>query len=1061
MASVSLENTPLTTPRVLVIGLGTTGGRIVDTIIERIEDLHDGGLADVPWLKVLVLETENMTSNKPSCRTNNYHQLKLTSSRISEAKTNPSLLEPANDFPKWTVDTIIQTWPDGPGAGNVRMIGRARLLHPDVLPHIMDQITQRIETLKSYDGTITDKSGRSRIFDGNERIDVFLCGTLVGGTGSGSMIDLGYILRRHARFIDKVNLIGLISVPGSSLQDNNLKANAYQALTELAHFDVPGTRYWQRVPLPEAFPGGGFLECPEGTQPLDSVFLIQPKSKSIDNDLRLMISSSAELINSFVLSQSSSDVRAKLINPTTRYASVYDKSGLPQRFCSIGVSIIEYPVERIARGCGARLASEALERWLRSGGFESQMAMNWFANRLALTSHSLVDKLTATSNEGTTFDQRVGSVIKDASERARSQGAPELSSIEQALEVGFEPAKSDLGVVKAGEFVRGIQDREKVVTEQRLDELRTLITEMITDGTRGAEWVEQSIQIWRTRLRQEATQLDQLVDGQILNDYKDSMDDLRIRLDQAQSSILLLLLGWRGVAVDKILGEYEEVALQYWQQRLQQRAATVIKRIYDQVAALLDKVDLRLTDDNFGLKQWAATLQLELGRMYVEDRDEKVNINGYCDFSPGEGQTLDQEYSKILNDLGQTDRPDLSKTSDIPTHHQLVLLRDWDVTLPGDVRVKFLENALLARDWSPFDRDTVGEGEQSRNPTSAELQDLLRRARKPFRDKLEQVNICERLVRMNKLTEVANAVGSAAPFIGLNDINTLPGTPAGSDPRIPNFAFMRGFGQAEGTVFDQIKQAGSWDRPIESSTPYRITLIRARACFSGFAVADVAAFRPFWQEQQGKFESRTRKDIRWRALDGSEPIPQFTLRKSAVLMAIALDIVQYAGGFSVKFTDPTGRQRTYVLSESIDESAIRIDDEGYSKELAEMIRDVVARDGHHATATRLANFAYELTHDGARATMTWHGARLQRESDQEKMAESEAKIIAHMRTFAETIPEFWPELKIKLQKLNLMHFRKEPLGFVCNYCGFFLGDSGKHEEVAQLKGCPHCPQKYD
>lgn len=1054
MATIHTDDNPLTTPRVLVIGLGSTGGHIVDTIIDRMEDLHDGGMKDIPWLRVLVIETENKVSTKPSVRTNNYHQIGVPSSKISEAKMEPSNLDPANDFQKWTIDTVIKAWQDGPGAGNMRMIGRARLLHPDVLGHVIDSLAQRIEQLKSLEGNIVDRAGQTRRFDPQHPVDVFICGTLVGGTGSGSMIDLGYILRQHSRFKDSINLIGLISVPGSALQDNNLKANAYQALTELAHFDVPGTQYAQRVPLPEAFPGG-FLHCPPGTPPLDSVFLIQPKSTSVANDLRLMISSSAELINSFVMSQSSSEVRAKLINPTTRYAGVHDRKGLPQRFSSIGVSIIEYPVERIARGCGARLASEALERWLRAGGFEGQVALNWFTNRLGLTAHTLVEKLTSVANEGTSFTQRAGALIKSASERARVQGDSELSAIEQGLEIGFDRSKMDQGQVKAGEFVGGIQEREQVVTEQTLNELRTLITELITDGTRGVEWVDQTIQVLKTRLRQEEGQLDQLVDGQILNDYKDAMDDLRIRLEQAQSSFLLTILGWRGVAVDRILDQYEDVALQYWQQRLQQKAALVIQNIYASVNKLLDKVDVRLSDENFGLKQWAEELQRQLHALYLEDRDEPVNINGYSDFATGEGQTLDQDYAKILGQLGLTDRLDIAKVADIPTHHQLVLLRDWDITLPGDLRVKFLEHALLAKDSSPFDRETIGEGKPTRSPNPAERQDVIRRARKPFWDRLRLVNISERLVRMDKLADVANAVESGSPFIRLDDINTTPSKPTGNDARIPNFAFMRSIGEAESAVFDQIRQAGNWGRPIESDTPYRITMIRARACFAGNAVVDVAAYRPFWKDQQGVFESRSRKDVRWRALDGSEPIPQYNLRMSTVLMAIGLKLIPYTGGFSVEFVDPSGRKRKLVLSDSIDEAAIRIDDEGYSKDLADMVRGAVDRQGHHQAALQLANFAHDVSQDREQPPMTWHGSALR--------GQSEDRAIILMRAAADTIPEFWPTLKRMIQRLSVDHFREVPeVGFVCHYCGVFLGDVGKREEVANLRpGCPSCGIKFD
>lgn len=1056
MAGVAVR-AGLTTPRVYVIGLGSTGGRIVDELIERFEDAYDRGIDDIPWFNCLVLDTENESIEKPSCRLRKYHKLAVSAADIDNAKVNPNSLDSANDFSKWTVPSVINQWQPGPGAGNTRMLGRAILLHPTVLPEVVAKIKEGLSKLQSLPQVLMGPGDTQRHFEPSAQVDVFICGTLVGGTGSGGMIDLGYILHELPIGTD-LNRIGVVSVPSSGLDTEHLKANAYQALTELAHFYFPGTKYRQKVPLAD-FPRG-MVEPAVGTEPFDSVFLVQPRSGNVADQLALMVASSAQMIHSYTMTESSSIMRAKMINPATVYKGRLDKKARPQNFNGFGVAVIEYPVERIVRGCAAKLSHLALKEWLNRDDFDPTVATNWFVNRLSLTPHALVDALT-TPTEGPSFANRVDNILSKAIGEARTHGSDVLVTAEQALAVGFDAGMKDLGQVKAGEFRELVQKREQEVVKLRVDKLVELVEDLISDGLKGPNWLRGSIGVWEKRLADETANLDLLIDPQILEEYKGQMDEQRNRLDQALSSGILTVTFWKAIAVNHILSDYEAAAEIYWRQRLEQIAGASIRKVYRSLSDFLAKARVRLDDPNFGLVQWVRQLEERLQNLYLASRDEPPNVNGYSYFTPGQGKTLDGEYVQILGKEPTPARNDLPPNLEPELYHRLAFLRDWSVVLPGNKRKSLLAHALTGTETSPFDPHIVGEAGEGKRVRDSEFLDVIRAVREPFRRELRTENICDRLSNSGKLGEVANALGVAAPFVAVNDIDTSGGQPAGGDIRIPNFCFIYGGDSlGDGSEQEVRRQIGNvnWSF-VDSGVPYRILLIRTRAVFSGNAVSEVAAFEPFWKQLKDSHESRSRKDVMWRRLDGAEPIPQFALRMSTVLVALGMGVVSRDITFFVNApaTGPGMPPRRVDLDDSVDDMAIRLHSENLSEWLADEVRKAIDRVGLHSAATKLNEFCAKFNHRGG-IPLEWHGHLM---ADDNPGARAGLKAANLMRKFVNTVPgllDAWRELFTAPQTVGYEEVpATDPTGggFICSYCGAYLGTLDQRTAVTALLNCPN------
>ena len=1054
MASAPAGTAQKETPRVLVIGLGSTGCDICDGLIERIESIYDIGTSGVPWLKLLALETADQDESKATARSRDYLQLDVPPGRVDQAKTNPQILDPSNDFSRWSDPKIISSWQPGPGAGNCRMIGRARLLHPDVLPRVVDQVITRLRDLQTLPTDFTDHEEKHRRL--SEKIRIFICGTLVGGTGSGGLIDLGYILKSLPDFRGQIEVFGIIAVPGSNLSNNILKSNAFQALTELAHFSFPGARYKQKVPLPQ-FPQGMVSMAP-GSEPFDNVFLVQPRSGLSSQQLEILIASVVEFLSVTCLTEGLSLAQEKLINPATIYKNMFDMVGRPQNFSSFGVSVIEYPIEQIGKGCASKLAWESLKEWLAQGDFDEQVSQNQFVNRLGLTANRLVDDLTFTGDGGVSFEQTLNSLLRQAIEAAASSGPVSLAQFEDSVEIGFDPKRTDQGQIRAGMFVSMLVERASKVRDDRLELVRSLIREIIQDGKRGSLWLSGTIKSWQARLARERSELDAIVNPEMLHALREEMDDQRIRLQNAFDSSLLAGLFWKGIAIDRILDQYEDASRQYWGHRVRSACSASISSLYKQVEVLLQKTEQRLTDPNFGLHQWIQELSHQMEKQYLNARNIPPLLNGFCDFAAGEDKTVDQEYAAILNEAKRPNRPDLPPNLDGQTYQKLAFLQDWVITLPGDVTANFLSESLLSDKPTRFDRVAQGEQGSKLSPTRSDLLAVTGIGRRVFMPDLRTRNIAERVTRLNLRNEVTNSAVSASPFIRLNDNATSNGLPGLGDPRVPDFVFINGGKDAAGgpeqIVRDMLNLHGS--EVVDNETPHRVVIVRCRASFSAHAAEDIANFEPFWREELSKgWNPISRKDIEWRKMDGSEPIPRYAHKMSAVLIAIGLGIVRRLGTYYVEA--PAAMlgmpPRRVEFEGSIDEAAILIEREKLAAWLAEEILKVVEREGEHSVATKLNDFA--TVFNSVDSPLTWMGQKL---FNNDPSSLAGLHVVKRMQKYASTIPglwEAWTRLVNVPPQVGYTEISGALGGYKCSFCGAFLADKDHKFELEKIVHCPN------
>lgn len=153
---------------------------------------------------------------------------------------------------KQSLGNVEQWMPQGqlysiarnPGAaGGVRSYGRLALV--DNYKTIVQRVRQELEPLLK-DDLLDRAASTTGLGVRSNRVRVYLIAGLGGGTGSGMVLDLAYILRKELIQIgySQPETIGLLLAPPCDNSSSRTAiANTYAALKELEYFQLPGTCY--------------------------------------------------------------------------------------------------------------------------------------------------------------------------------------------------------------------------------------------------------------------------------------------------------------------------------------------------------------------------------------------------------------------------------------------------------------------------------------------------------------------------------------------------------------------------------------------------------------------------------------------------------------------------------------------------------------------------------------------------------------------------------------------------------------------------------------------------
>jgi len=333
--------------KTLVIGLGGTGRDAVLNVKRRYLEAY--GENELPTIQFLVFDTAD---HKPLARETG-DPISLSPGEFFKMTVpNPQLVIDVNEeVGRWFPRKGVRMRSITRGAGQVRAVGRLALYHNAV------EVNRRIRAALDRLNGIRPHQDLGRFELAGDSVLVNVVGSLSGGTGSGTFLDVAYVCRHHMRpAIDLLSSYLLLSDvfvgrPGTE----NVEPNAYAAIKELDMLMDRMAGDKQSISF------GGETICMAET-PFDMIYLVNNRNRrgQVFNE----VSELTELLGTgiFIASgaggQDAGDVWDNLQHQLPALGSY---GGKRPHYASFGVGEIVLDTKRFVQGQELRHAALAAE----------------------------------------------------------------------------------------------------------------------------------------------------------------------------------------------------------------------------------------------------------------------------------------------------------------------------------------------------------------------------------------------------------------------------------------------------------------------------------------------------------------------------------------------------------------------------------------------------------------------------------------------------------------------------------------------------------------------------
>ena len=617
--------------RTFIIGIGGAGFDVAQSVADRV--LWDRSLEEVPYLDFLCIDSDNHTEDHPLTAGDNayFYHLKADEHDLGTLRTLHDNLGPDT----WMQDGVFEIKNAvAEGTSGYRMLGRMTMF--------LNQNFHRLET------SIREKINRLALLDSqvaSEGIRIVVVATACGGTGSGTFVDMGFLLRKlRSEFNTPIDLTGILTLPPSDEADETIKANAYAALVELNHFCT------DRQVYTALYPGSpGPVSIVDQT-PYDLTYLVtlvkRPGGLGSPKELNATI---GQFLYTDIAHPAVAEKRDARIDDIKPLFSETDALQNTQRYLTFGVSYIQYPVERIRLGCTYKLLAHTFTSWLQD-------------HREAVVGNSLdvidmnpsriwkeLERMPQTIG-GTSLTDRLNDVVEEA---CADYGGPEdLDGLRRRIEEACTAREgAPVGSLTPGSVPRIMADNVPGVRSTFLQNLRVHVEEALFDIDRGPSYCLAYLRALRSTIADRKKRQYPVDAG----DFHDATDVMR---SVDRDMLLGFPLFARGAVARYFLTDWEESAKHLFLSRMREVAAHHEKVVYNEIEADLEHLESRLKALNGYLLNG-----LESMRRNWEEQDAGQALNGRLLFKPGS--------------FGAKPNPEAT------IHKEYEYLLDQDETLPG------------------------------------------------------------------------------------------------------------------------------------------------------------------------------------------------------------------------------------------------------------------------------------------------------------------------------------------------------------------------------------------
>lgn len=365
--------------RTICIGLGGTGRDVLMRIRRLIVDRYNN-LSNLPVVSFVHIDTDKEATQAVSLRTGNIYQgvdlgfqdaekvnATMTATQVTElvqgleqCRSNRHQPSPYQHIAQWFPPQLLRNIKAiDQGAKGIRPVGRLAFFHNYLkIKNAIDIAEQRTrgheqELLRKF-GLIVDPG-----------LNIVVVGSLCGGTGSGTFLDIAYSLRYA--YPDVKQLIGyLVISPELYGNTPNMCANTYAALMELDYYSSPGTKF-------EACYDQRYLTIvQEKRPPFDYTYLVSKYTEqgnyAIDKQRKL-----CNVIANKIALDFSSELAPVVKGMRDNFAQhLIQEDDHPrpnsQNYLTFGLAAVYFPRDRISQITVAKINSKLVSFWLQGEG---------------------------------------------------------------------------------------------------------------------------------------------------------------------------------------------------------------------------------------------------------------------------------------------------------------------------------------------------------------------------------------------------------------------------------------------------------------------------------------------------------------------------------------------------------------------------------------------------------------------------------------------------------------------------------------------------------------------
>jgi hypothetical protein len=347
----------------ILVGVGGTGAEILSRVRRFVEETYDS-LDKFPIVSFVWIDTDSgYKISNPEAAGSPFKDREKCHATVSgtEAATRLQDMERFPWIKKWFPSELERNISSlEAGAGQIRACGRFAFFCN--YSKIQNSFSQALNRIKGKENYMLD---RYEVKVLTNRINVFVTGSISGGTGSGMAIDLGYCIRHWLQGEGSIETTAIVPMPNAFAGigvGEGVIANGYAALMELNYFSDDRTEFVEK------YSSSDMDEVRSEKPPFDFTYLVGTKNGESEFKLPQLREAIAQNIFLDLTSDFAPHKRSIRDNIKRSWIQKDNQEGrgYSKQFMSFGLSTIEIPISQIRACLAYRLGKDLVNWWLNS-----------------------------------------------------------------------------------------------------------------------------------------------------------------------------------------------------------------------------------------------------------------------------------------------------------------------------------------------------------------------------------------------------------------------------------------------------------------------------------------------------------------------------------------------------------------------------------------------------------------------------------------------------------------------------------------------------------------------